>query len=129
MMTRRKCILVLGIDEQLLIDLERLLENRGFATTTTWDTDEALHLVQSHRFDLLLIGDHPPQVAASEVLRQVQSGRTSVPCIILQQKSAPFSEEYFYSLGAAGVVTSREPGEIDRQIQGWFSADRVAVAG
>lgn len=43
----RKRILVLDTDPELLISLEQILEDGGYATTTTWDTGESLDLLDS----------------------------------------------------------------------------------
>jgi ActR/RegA family two-component response regulator len=46
-MDRPKRVLVLDFDHDLLITLERVLEDAGFRTTTTWDVKEGVALLQS----------------------------------------------------------------------------------
>lgn len=129
MTARRQCILVLASDEDLLIDLQRFLEDLGFDTSTTWDWSEALNLVRARHYDLLLIAEHPPEVSAAEFLRELQCGPGSVPCLVLQRTPGPFSEQYFCSLGASGVVAvGGRYEEIGRRVQEWFGANRVAAA-
>ncbi len=126
MHTRRNRILVLDIDEQILMELERLLENEGFDTTTTWDSAEALAQVRTRHFDLLLVGDHPPEISGSEMLRELQCSRVSVPCVILKTGSTPFDPEYFYSLGASGVIADwKTAGE---WLRARFASPRASVA-
>ena len=105
MNTRRHRILLLDSDEQTLIDLQQYLEDQGFDTTVTWDVVEALQLARSRQFDLLLVGDHSSQVTGGEVLRELQYSRVSLPCVIVQKKAGTFNADYFYSLGARGVIT------------------------
>ena len=52
-----KTILIVDDDQDVLIDLERALEDAGFSTTTAWGREEALRLLEGARFDLLLIDE------------------------------------------------------------------------
>jgi DNA-binding response OmpR family regulator len=124
----RNRILVLHSDEQTLIDLQQVLEDGGFDTTTTWDPVEAAHQLRSRQFDLLLVGDHPPDVAASEILRELQSSRASVSCVILQPEKNVFDSEYFYSLGAGGVIAKWTPDSVCHWVQQRFLKKKIAVA-
>lgn len=51
-------ILIVDDDEQVLIELERLLESEGYSTTTAWSVREALDLSDRLQFDLLLVDEH-----------------------------------------------------------------------
>lgn len=61
-MNRRKTVLLLDFDAELLIALEHLLENCGFDCTSTWDVDQAFELVEARGFDFLVVGNRPPQL-------------------------------------------------------------------
>ena len=55
-------ILIVDDDEQVLIELERLLESEGYRTTTAWGGREALALSDQAQFDILLVDEdmaHP----------------------------------------------------------------------
>jgi DNA-binding response OmpR family regulator len=52
-----KRILIVDDDEDVLIGLERTLEDAGFVTTTAWSREEALRLSDEGPFDLLLIDE------------------------------------------------------------------------
>jgi CheY-like chemotaxis protein len=51
-------ILIVDDDEQVLIELERLLESVGYSTTTAWSRDEALAYAKKWQFNLLLVDEH-----------------------------------------------------------------------
>jgi len=53
-----KTILIVDDDQDVLIGLERALEDAGFSTTTAWGREEAVRLSESARFDLLLIDEN-----------------------------------------------------------------------
>jgi len=130
MSARRKRILVVNSDEQVLMNLEHLLENRGFDTTTTWDAAEALRTMTARSFDLLLVEDHPPIVNAGEMLRQMQYSRISSPCIVLRCKQDRFAEEHLFSVGALDVLSAWDEEQVaDRVEQHFARRARAAAAG
>lgn len=51
-------ILIVDDDEDVLIELERLLEGEGYRTVTAWSGQEALALSETGQFDLLLVDEH-----------------------------------------------------------------------
>lgn len=65
-MDRRKTVLVVDFDSELLIALECLLEDCGFDCTSTWDTNQGYELMRSGMFDILVIGNRPPQLQPQE---------------------------------------------------------------
>jgi len=65
-MDRRKTVLVVDFDSELLIALERLLEDCGFDCTSTWDANQGYELMRSGMFDILVIGNRPPQLQPQE---------------------------------------------------------------
>jgi CheY-like chemotaxis protein len=101
----RKRILVVDCHEDVLIILERLLEDAGFDTTTVWTAKEALRLADSHAFDLILINEYLPHAECEEVLRALQKRGSQTPCIVMQP-SAPEVADFrrFEALGAKDIV-------------------------
>ncbi len=80
-------VLVLDNDESTLIALERLLGDAGLDATTTWDQSEAISLLGRNSFDLLVIGQHPPEVNCGQVLRFAYQQNRTQPVIVLQTKA------------------------------------------
>ena len=70
--TQRKTILIVDDDEQVLIDLERLLEDQGYKTTTAWSGGEALQLLQAKSFDFVLLDGDLPDLSRDELMRQAR---------------------------------------------------------
>jgi DNA-binding response OmpR family regulator len=111
---RRKRVLVVDSDDRMLIAVEQLLEDESVDTTTTWSAVEALRLLRSSDFDVLLMGDYIPDLSCEQFLREVQ--RNGVPAAVLVMEStAPrtaSSASYFLSLGATATVRKWHLGEI-----------------
>ena len=115
-----KRILVVDQDEAVLIALESLLENEGFETTTTWDMAEAHVLLSFGEFDLLIVGNHPPQVKAAELVRNARA-KGLLRCIVLNSAASyPFEVPYLSWVGACAVVLAGEHAELLREIRECF---------
>lgn len=127
-MDERKRILVLDADECFLIELEWLLEDAGFDTIVTWEFRDALELLCTRHFDMVLVGDHPPDIPARDVLHQLRKMHHAVHCAVLHSAD-PAANEYFRSIGAFVVIGRQSQNEIVQLIKNWFSNHtRLAAA-
>ncbi len=98
-------VLVLNNDPEMLIALEHILEGEGFDTTTTWDAREAFALLNSRHFDVLLVGEHPPEVKSSDLLKRLPANQRRLVFIVLASDARhPFEAEYLCALGAHAVI-------------------------
>jgi CheY-like chemotaxis protein len=61
-------ILIVDDDEEVLIELERLLEGEGYSTATAWSGREALALSDKLRFDLVLVDEDVGDLAPDALL-------------------------------------------------------------
>lgn len=113
-MSDRPCkVLILDHDPDVLIRLQHVLEDGGLDTTITWDDCEARELVGNRPYDVILVGNHSPEVAAKTVLHALTPA--SQACMLLgasESKSEPS-----HRLGIAGVVTKREPHRVLHAVQ------------
>ena len=50
-------ILIVDNDEDILVNLERVLEDQGYATATAVNYEQAMMLLSQHTFDLLVLDD------------------------------------------------------------------------
>jgi DNA-binding response OmpR family regulator len=131
---QKKHILIADSDEQSLIELEQLLEDEGFETTTAWNTSETVNLLIHKHFDLMLVADHPPELNCEQVLRLRRQAGTETPLVVLGTRPRhPFAEPYLLTLGASQFVQKWQKGDIKSAVLGMlgreFSASKSAVAG
>ncbi|MGB8887378.1 MAG: hypothetical protein WCC87_11685 [Candidatus Korobacteraceae bacterium] len=77
-------ILILDVDPITLITLEQVLEEAGFDTATTWSIHEMFLWLENKRFDLIVVGDHPPEIDAYAILRRLETMRRHVPCMVMR---------------------------------------------
>jgi len=129
----KKRILISECDVEVLIALERFLEDRGFDTTTACTTDEALRLTKQQPFDLILAADHPPEISCELLLRSLSSTKT--PLVAMQNAPRyPFAEAHLLFLGAKGIVHKWEHQEVQDAVTralvtGAPEVGKSAVAG
>ena len=100
---RLRRVLILDTDPEMLIRLQHVLEHESVDTTITWDEAEARQLLASGSFDLIVIGDHPPELDAARILRDL-SFPGACSSLILRGTVLEKDVEYFCGLGALGVV-------------------------
>ena len=105
MKTPRKKVLVADCNEEVLIALERMLEDAGFDTTTVWTARDALRLVNSQVFDLVLVNEYLPDADCEDLLKALRKRGAQMPCIVMQP-SAPEITDFtgFQALGARDIV-------------------------
>jgi CheY-like chemotaxis protein len=118
-MSEHKCkALILDSDPDALITLQSTLENGGVDTTITWDNAEARDLVRTTPFDLMLIGDHPPEISVENTLRDLRLRGVLSPCLVLcTTTTGNMRAERLRQLGVAGVLPKREPERVLEEVQ------------
>lgn len=105
MKTERHKILVADCHGDMLIVLEKLLEDAGFDTTTVWTASEALRLVDSYAFDLVLLSEHLPDARCEEMLQVLRKRGEPIHCIVMQPREPRTADcNRFEALGAKDVV-------------------------
>src|SRR5512141_1300699 len=110
----RKRILVVDNDEDVLISLERALEEDGYDTVTAWSVPDSMDLAASSReFDLLVIGDHPPELNCERLLKVLMRQDVRIPVVVMHSAARhPFSEPYLRHLGATGIACKWNEKEV-----------------
>ncbi len=105
-------VLILDTDPETLIALQHMLEQAEIDATITWDEAEACQLIETAPFDLILIGDHPPELDGAAILDALSFRGTCPPVLILKGIIGAKDAECFRRLGAAGVVLKRDPSAV-----------------
>ena len=114
---RLRRTLILDTDPDTLITLQHMLEDGGIDATITWDEAEACQLLASVPFDLMLIGDHPPELNAAAILDHLSFRGMCPPVVILKGIASKKDAEDFLRLGAAGVVQKRDHLAVLNQVR------------
>ena len=70
-------------DEPDMLDFMARVLRRNFAVTVTDDAQEALHRLQSSRYDLLITDHQMPKVSGLELISQVGAAQPELICIVI----------------------------------------------
>jgi DNA-binding NtrC family response regulator len=126
-MANRKRVLVADIDDHLLIKLQILLETRGYDILTAWGAREAIQLLESQEFDLVLLDDYLPDASGEELLRAVQHQppRTSV-ALLRTSQPVQSAQSHFLRLGGRCLLDKTAPDKIAQSVHECLSRN---VAG
>lgn len=125
MSSSRRHLLILDLDESILLALQQVLEDAGFDTTITWDENEARHLVQRKPYDLIVVGEHPPELMADTVLRDFSQQGNRLPCLILGRKGPETALQHLSEIGVIGVIPKREPLTVLEQVCKYLMAPTI----
>ena len=82
-----------------------MLEDAGFDTTTVWTAKDALRLVDSQVFDLVLVNEYLPDAECEDLLKALRKRDAHMPCVVMQP-SAPEITDFagLQALGARDIV-------------------------
>jgi len=129
MKAQRKKILVADCHEDVLIVLEKLLEDAGFDTTTVWTARDALNLVDSHVFDLVLVNRHLPDLECEEMLRQLRKRGAAVDCVVMSP-SPPDMTDFasLEALGARDIVCKHAYRQVVETVSECLACDRKTLS-
>jgi DNA-binding NtrC family response regulator len=108
-------ILIIDSDADTLIELQHVFEESGIDTEVTWDEREACTFLGTRRFDLVVIGDHPPEVDAAVILQDFSYRGTCPPVLVMRGTVNGKTHEQFRRLGAIGVVPKRDASIVVEQ--------------
>jgi DNA-binding NtrC family response regulator len=110
-------VLIVDNDDHVLRAIEKMLEKEGFHTQTTWSGHEALALLKSRQFEVLLVGDYLADLHSTDFLRRVCKLRRPPAMVVMQNgTSTPAELRRYSSLGAAAVANKSNLDEIREMI-------------
>ena len=83
--SEKKRVLIVDNDEEESRKLEGMLQQEGYDSSTTWSGLEALDLLQSRRYDVLLVSTYLPDLYVGDFCERLRRLPTQ-PCTILMQE-------------------------------------------
>ncbi len=126
---RRQRILIADCYVEVLLALGRMLEDAGFDATTAWTGREAMGLIQSQTFDLVLVSKYLPDTECEDILKALQQTGASTPCIVMQPCTAESAElDALRAVGACDVVCKYDYYLIVELVTDWLAWSKTAAA-
>jgi CheY-like chemotaxis protein len=110
---RKVNVLIVDNDDRILWKFQQLLEDAGFNTTATWSGHEALGLLRSGVFDVLLVDDYLPDLHSHNFLEQVNRLPIQPSIVVMHSEAAkPEDLRCYESLGVSQLVDKRNPANV-----------------
>jgi DNA-binding response OmpR family regulator len=98
-------LLIADNDESVLIELERVFEDEGYATTTVLTSEEVSALLCDEEFDLVVLDDFFSDVDSVDVLRSIRrSGMRPLVVVTFNRYPAPDQRAQLRELGVSALV-------------------------
>lgn len=108
MIPARKRVLVADCHEEVLIVLEKMLEDAGFDTTTVWTAQQVLDKVESQVFDIMVINEYLPDAECEDLLKKLQEKGMQMQCVVMQPSAPEITDVgALRELGAREIVCKR----------------------
>ncbi len=129
MKVHRSTILIADGHEDVLITLERLLEDEGYATVTAWTAGEALSVLEKTPVDLILVNEYLPDRPVESLIAECEQRACKPACIIMQPSSPHITDDRrFRSLGVVGVVSKHDHRDLLEAVAQFFQSRKKALA-
>ena len=110
-------ILIADNDEDVLVALERALEDEGYETAVTVSGNGALEVLSQGVFDVLVLDDHLSDGHCIQVLTQFQRhGRKPLVVVTYHQLPSLAEQKQMRSLGVNTWVSKRSHTELVRTV-------------
>lgn len=119
-------VLIVDNDDRILWAFQEHLESAGFDTEATWSGREALALLGSGKFDVLLVDDYLPDIHSHDFLKRV--GRlANQPSIVVMHSAEPKPADVqsYAALDVAELVDKRDPVKVCRAVSSCFANHKL----
>ena len=115
----KKKILVVDDNRDIRGLLFKMLDSEGYDVLFAIDGEEALEIIKSHRFDLILLDEMMPGKSGIEVLTEIRSSKDSqiknLAVVMITAKSLIDDIEAALSAGATSYIVKPFRAEVIKQ--------------
>src|SRR5262249_486116 len=107
-------ILIVDNDEEVLLALERVLEDHGYSTEIAVSHAQASDLLSQDEFDLLVLDDYLSDKDSLEVVTDLRSAEMTPPRIVVTYHRHPSEgeEARLRLLGVSAWIDKRAPSDL-----------------
>jgi CheY-like chemotaxis protein len=104
------------------------LQDAGFDTRTTWSGQEALALLQSSEFDVLLLDSYLPDLHATDFLQRLMRLPLQPWVVVMKGSLASESLRRCRALGVSSVVSKRDAAQVVQAVSSCYANQPLAKA-
>ena len=112
-------ILIVDNDEEILMNLERVLEDQSYATETAINYEQASMLLSRRPFDLLVLDDHLSDRDSIEVVVDLRCSDLVPPFIVVTYHKRPSRGEQarLWILGVSALINKLAHDELAQTVR------------
>ena len=111
-------ILVVDDDAIVIKSCKRILEAEGLEVSTVPSADEALEMIKTYEFDLLLIDVKMPKHDGMFLMREIKKVIPDIPIVVMSGYPTPETMSEVLKLGATQFVPKPfRPDELTKAIR------------
>jgi len=110
-------ILIADNDEEILLGLERALEDEGYSTATAISHGDASKMLSRETFDLIILDDYLSDKDATQLLTELQ-GSDVAPLVIVTYHRYPSRDDQarLLSLGVCALIDKHAYSVLVRKV-------------
>jgi DNA-binding response OmpR family regulator len=123
---RTRTILIVDNDEDILIDLERVLEDVGYVTETAINYDQALKLLAQNAFDLLVLDDYLSDRDSIQVIVDLRRADL-LPLVVVTYHQCPTRDlqSRLRWLGVSALIQKQAHSQLTEIVHSLFNGHKT----
>jgi len=122
----RKKILIVESNDAMAAAFQARLQEAGFDARTTWSGHEALALLRSVEFDVLLMDNYLPDLHATDFLGRLNRLPSQPWVVVMKGDAEPAPVRRYRGLGAASIVSKRDTAQVLHAVAACCAKDALA---
>ena len=124
----KKKVLVVESNDAMATAFQKQLEDAGFDARCTWSGHEALALVQSNEFDVLLTDSYLPDLHAADFLERLSRLPLQPWVVVMRGGTSSESLRRYRNLGASSVVNKRDIAQVVQAVSACCAKEPLVKA-
>jgi CheY-like chemotaxis protein len=125
----RKKVLIVESNDAMAENLQSRLQEIGFDARITWSGHEALALVQSSEFEVLLMDSYLPDLHTSDFLKRLSHLPLQPWVVVMKGRAGTESQRRYRALGVSTVVNKRDAARVIEAVSSCCEPEPLAKAG
>jgi CheY-like chemotaxis protein len=122
----KKKVLIVESNDRMAEAFQRRLQEAGLDARTTWSGHEALALLQSNEFDVLLMDDYLPDLHATDFLERLSRLPLQPWVVVMRGRLASASVRRYRELGASSVVNKADLAQVVQAVLACCAEESLA---
>jgi DNA-binding response OmpR family regulator len=123
-------ILIVDNDEDVLVNLERVLEDQGYVTATAINYEEALILLSQRTFDLLVLDDYLSDRDSNQVVVDLRCSDVMPRLVVVTYHRRPSQREQsrLQVLGVSALINKLAHDELTQTVRAMLDPQEQSLS-